>query len=60
MPEAGPLVDEAPQPPAEGECCGNGCENCVWTVYQARLDAWRHSAIGRPLTRDDSEEAAHG
>ena len=43
--------DPAPLPPHEpdpGDCCGEGCVNCVYDVYeaelaryQARLEAWR-------------------
>lgn len=32
---------EAPEPPADGACCGSGCENCVLDVYQAELSAYR-------------------
>lgn len=34
-------LPEAPLPPDDSMCCGNGCENCVWTVYQSELDAYR-------------------
>ncbi len=37
-----------PQPPVEGECCGRGCEYCVWVYYdqalrryEAALAQWR-------------------
>lgn len=26
-----------PQPPVEGECCGRGCEYCVWVYYDQAL-----------------------
>jgi hypothetical protein len=29
-------VDRAPippTPPTDGECCGRGCEHCVWVYY---------------------------
>jgi hypothetical protein len=34
---------DAPLPPGDGECCGNGCERCVWTVYQEQLEAYRRA-----------------
>lgn len=38
--------DEAdlPPPPAEpdpGECCGRGCERCVYVYYEEALERWR-------------------
>ena len=33
-----------PPPPVEpelDECCGSGCERCVFDVYQERLERWR-------------------
>ena len=37
-----------PKPPVEGECCGRGCEYCVWVYYdqalrryEAALARWR-------------------
>ena len=30
----------APAPPQEGECCESGCEECVWTRYQAARRAY--------------------
>lgn len=32
---------EAPEPPADGACCGSGCDNCVLDVYQAQLSDYR-------------------
>jgi hypothetical protein len=43
-----------PTPPVEGECCGRGCERCVWVYYheareryEAALAAWQASAETR-------------
>ena len=30
-----------PQPPADGECCDNACNPCVWDNYYAELKKWR-------------------
>ncbi len=32
---------EAPEPLADGACCGSGCETCVLDSYQAELSAYR-------------------
>ena len=32
---------DAPEPPADGACCGSGCDNCVLDVYQAQLSDYR-------------------
>ena len=44
----------APQPPVEGECCGRGCEYCVWVYYdqalrryEAALAQWREQYGGQ-------------
>ncbi len=51
MPPNSPDLDPPPQPPVppvEGECCGRGCEFCVWVYYdqalrryEAALAQWR-------------------
>lgn len=42
-----------PKPPVEGECCGRGCEYCVWVYYdralrryEAALARWRERSGG--------------
>ena len=41
------------KPPVEGECCGRGCEYCVWVYYdqalrryEAALAQWRERCGG--------------
>ncbi|NMM26662.1 MAG: hypothetical protein HHJ12_05060 [Glaciimonas sp.] len=29
-----------PIAPADGECCENSCDPCVWDTYYAALRAW--------------------
>ena len=43
-----------PKPPVEGECCGRGCEYCVWVYYdqalrryEAALAQWREQYGGQ-------------
>lgn len=33
-----PAVAARPKEPMEGECCGNGCEHCVWVFYWKALN----------------------
>lgn len=32
---------EAPIPPNPNECCGNGCEPCIWDIYREELRKWQ-------------------
>jgi hypothetical protein len=48
MPAADDPAPQSPQEPDPGDCCGEGCVNCVFDVYEAalaryelRLAAWR-------------------
>jgi hypothetical protein len=34
-------IPEAPEEPLPENCCGRGCEPCVFTAYYLALDAWR-------------------
>ncbi|TVR63903.1 MAG: oxidoreductase-like protein [Candidatus Competibacteraceae bacterium] len=50
---------QPPAPPVEGECCGRGCEFCVWVYYdqalrrhEAALAQWRERQ-----TRGGNEES---
>lgn len=43
-----------PEEPAPEECCGRGCEHCVWTVYWQALGAY-HEACGTPQPPDPFE-----
>ena len=46
-----------PAPPAEPEpyeCCGNGCDNCVWTVYFEKLAEYER------LKQLEEERQEHG
>ena len=41
-------VDEAPTPPEEHECCGNGCAFCVWDLYYEELRSWQERQQDKP------------
>lgn len=45
---------EAPEPPADGECCNSGCDVCVMDFYTEELHAYRAELAAweaRQLTR---------
>ncbi|MCB6184063.1 oxidoreductase-like domain-containing protein [Leeia sp. TBRC 13508] len=49
------LPPEAPEPPAEGECCDSGCEDCVLDRYQAALRQYREElAMWQALQEEDN------
>jgi hypothetical protein len=37
----GITTPEPPEEPLATDCCGRGCEPCVFTVYYAALTTWR-------------------
>ena len=46
--DGGLVLPPKPEPPIKGECCGRGCEHCVWVYYYRALDRWeQHSAAAR-------------
>lgn len=44
--------DPKPQPPDPYECCGNSCDNCVWTVYWEALEDWERREKRRAARGD--------
>ncbi|AQR63909.1 hypothetical protein BXU06_01615 [Aquaspirillum sp. LM1] len=50
---------EAPEPLADGACCGSGCENCVLDSYQAELSAYRLKHW-QWVQRQAQRQAGHG
>ena len=45
---------EAPTPPEPHECCGNGCEPCVWDIYREALRKWQEAqqALNETASKD--------
>ncbi len=32
---------EAPLPPDDSQCCGSGCDPCVWDTYRIEQEAFK-------------------
>ncbi len=50
-----PDPDPKPREPTENECCGNGCAQCVWTVYWEELQKWE---ARQPRQREAGDDIA--
>ena len=37
----GLILPPPPVEPEPGECCGRGCERCVYVYYEEALERWR-------------------
>ncbi|HEY7903096.1 MAG TPA: oxidoreductase-like domain-containing protein [Casimicrobiaceae bacterium] len=33
----------APEPPEPADCCGGGCERCVYDLHEEAMDRWREA-----------------
>ncbi len=44
MEEEDELLDLPPKPeePGKYDCCGRGCERCVYDIYYEALDKWEN------------------
>ena len=48
-----------PRPPREpdlDECCGSGCDPCVFDLYEQRLERWRARCEALQLAADSKTE----
>jgi hypothetical protein len=45
-----PQHRQEPREPTDGECCGSGCERCVWTVYWEEQQSWQVAQQRTPQT----------
>lgn len=39
---APPAMEEPPEKPMPGDCCGSGCVRCVWDVYYDELEEYNN------------------
>jgi hypothetical protein len=46
------LLEMPPRPeePLPGECCGRGCERCVYVYYEEALQRWEEKIIQLKVT----------
>ncbi len=45
-------LTDKPTPPADCECCENGCSPCVWDIYFDALAEWKAT---QAKAKQDSE-----
>ena len=38
-------VQQPPQEPQEGDCCGSGCVRCVWDIYYEKLERYNEQRL---------------
>jgi cytochrome-b5 reductase len=50
------MNSKAPIPPEPHECCGNGCEPCVWDLYREALRQWQatQQSLSEPASNADT------
>ncbi|XP_031495697.1 uncharacterized protein LOC116261198 [Nymphaea colorata] len=40
------MFDSPPEKPLPGDCCGGGCNPCVWDTYYEQLEEYNNSRSG--------------
>ncbi|WP_020397163.1 oxidoreductase-like domain-containing protein [Thiolinea disciformis] len=45
-------MNQAPTPPEPHECCGSGCDPCIWDIYYEALRRWQEQQ-SRPTEKVD-------
>lgn len=56
------MYDPPPEPPSESDCCGTGCVDCVFDVYDRECARWRlrrQTGEGDRLRRDLLSATTH-
>ncbi|MGA0605957.1 oxidoreductase-like domain-containing protein [Phenylobacterium sp. VNQ135] len=52
-----PDLPSPPREPAPEECCGRGCEPCIFDYYERALERWEARIRERGLDPDDLRRA---
>jgi len=42
---AGLVLPPRPEAPLHGECCGRGCEHCVYIVFEEAVRRWEEQVV---------------
>jgi hypothetical protein len=50
----------APTAPDPGECCGEGCSNCVFDLHDAAMQRWRLQLAAWEARRSAGTQAGTG
>ncbi|XP_014259778.1 NADH-cytochrome b5 reductase-like [Cimex lectularius] len=48
-----------PEEPTEDDCCHNGCNPCVFDIYECQLERWRKDGLGKNSPRFDLLSETH-
>lgn len=49
-----------PRPPEAHECCGNGCDPCVYQLYDEALERWERRVARIRARRERRREQGSG
>jgi len=58
---ATPDPDPMPQPPAQPDldaCCGNGCDPCIFDLYDLEMDGYRQALRAWAARHPEAEGSA--
>lgn len=57
--EREPGLPAPPQPPEPEDCCGSGCDPCVYELYDEALERWERR-VARIRARREKRRADQG
>ena len=49
-------LPEKPEEPSQSDCCGSGCNPCVFDIYEQELKIWKKECQMRLRARDSCQE----
>ncbi|HWU67666.1 MAG TPA: oxidoreductase-like domain-containing protein [Stenotrophobium sp.] len=53
-PDDGLELPPMPEPPIASDCCGGGCADCVYTIYDRQIYEWQQRV--KELRREHAEK----